>query len=194
MSNRALLTLALHGGQPARRRSGYVAWPLLALALLLPTLTACDSNAGACDAGEPCECSGGSDCFLGCDGDGCRQRCYQLNHCGGVCEDDCSLECFDVDECSQSCGNDCRMLCHNTVACGTICGANCEVDCHDVDRCGVRAGNGSRVNCHNLSVCAVECLGSCVVECEAVGRCDVTCLGGLAPTSCTNGSVVCGGC
>lgn len=153
-----------------------------------------------CSPGQPCECSGGRDCYVGCEGDGCSARCFQLEHCGAVCQNDCSSECFDVQECSTSCGDDCNVSCHNAVACGAICGDRCRFDCHDMDRCGVRAGNGSEITCHNFSRCDVECTGTCRVRsaaptlCDDQHGCSVKCLGAPALTRCSDGSVACGAC
>lgn len=171
----------------------------LLLALSATALPGCHDN-DICNPGEPCECSGGHDCYVGCSGDGCSSRCFQMEHCGAVCENDCSSQCFDVQECSTSCGDDCDVSCHNAVACGAICGDRCHFDCHDMDRCGVRAGDASEINCHNFSRCDVECTGTCHVRsaapnaCDGQHGCNVKCLGKAALTTCSDGSVACGGC
>ncbi len=152
-------------------------------------------NSGGCVEGDACECSQGDECYLGCDGDDCDQRCFQMNRCGAVCEHGCSFECFDVDECSASCGDDCDLNCHNTAACGAICDRDCRYECHDTSRCGVSVGTGSVVTCRNVATCEVECRGSCEVFCDNVGgECRVTCPGGEAAVMCPNGSRSCGGC
>jgi hypothetical protein len=175
--------------------------PALSLLFLLGSaaLTGCD-NHDICNPGEPCECSGGHECYVGCEGDGCNARCFQMEHCGAVCENDCSSQCFDVQECSTSCGDDCDVSCHNAVACGAICGDRCHFDCHDMDRCGVRAGNGSEINVHNYSRSEIECTGTCHVTsaspsaCDEPHGCSVKCLGKAALTTCGDGSVACGAC
>jgi hypothetical protein len=167
--------------------------PTFRLALLLSFVALGCNNSDYCGAGEPCECSNTTDCYFGCDEDGCNPRCFQMNHCGAVCEDDCHSQCFDVQECSTSCGNDCSFECHNAVACGLECGANCDFDCHDAERCGAIVGDNSHVRCANFTSCEVECTGSCRVECVAPTSCQVTCQSG-GPTQCSDGKVACGGC
>jgi hypothetical protein len=137
-----------------------------------------------CADGEVCECSGGEECYIGCDGDNCDQYCHDTRRCGGICDDGCSFECRSVDECSSSCGDDCRLDCHDTVACGAICGAGCVYDCRNTSRCGVVVGTGSTVTCSNTATCEIECTDSCLVTCNSVSACKVTCRGVFA----------CGGC
>jgi hypothetical protein len=173
----------------------------LRLSLLLAgyALIGCNDHE-VCRPDRPCECFGGHDCYVGCEGDGCNSRCFQMNHCGAVCENACHSECFDVDECSTSCGDDCDVVCHNATACGAICGDRCHFDCHDMGRCGVRAGTASEIVCHNYSRCDVECTGTCHVRsaapdsCDDAHGCSVKCLGGAALSTCPDGSVACGGC
>jgi hypothetical protein len=178
-------------------------WRLLSalcLSLVLGAALAGCNDHDICNPGEPCECSGGHECYVGCEGDGCNARCFQMEHCGAVCENDCSSQCFDVNECSTSCGHDCDVSCHNAVACGAICGDRCRFDCHDMDRCGVRAGNGSEINVHNYSRSEIECTGTCHVKsaspsaCDDQHGCSVKCLGSAALTMCGDGSVACGAC
>lgn len=172
---------------------------LLLLALSSAALSGCSSNE-VCDPGQPCECNGGHECYIGCEGDGCTPHCSQMNRCGAVCDDNCSSLCHDMDECSTSCGDDCDVKCHGAEACGAICGDRCHFDCHDVGRCGVRAGNQSEIVCHNFSRCDVECTGTCRVHsaspdiCDPTGGCTLKCLGGAAQTMCSDGSVACGAC
>jgi hypothetical protein len=72
-------------------------------------------NTQGCDPNEPCECSGGADCYLGCTGNGCSQDCHNVgDSCGTVCNDNCTSECHDTNDCSSSCGNGCTLSCHNT--------------------------------------------------------------------------------
>src|SRR5690606_18868920 len=60
-------------------------WHALALALLLASAaTSACNDGGACDPGELCECSGGTECYLACDGDNCAQHCSSMPRCGGV--------------------------------------------------------------------------------------------------------------
>ncbi|HYJ09002.1 MAG TPA: hypothetical protein VEX18_08330 [Polyangiaceae bacterium] len=147
-----------------------------------------------CEAGEPCECFGGTDCYLGCEDDGCNATFHDLHHCGAVCEDDCRTESFRFQECSTTCGDDCNVLCHEGTACGALCGDRCRFECFKMDRCGARVGNDSLVKCHEYSRCEVECEGSCRVECANPTGCSVECLGGGAPMQCADGSQACGGC
>ena len=165
-----------------------------ALCLMLSaSVLGCHDNE-TCGPGEPCDCYGGHECYVSCEGDGCNPRCYQMEHCGAVCEDKCISESFDVQETSTSCGDDCFISCHNAVACGAICGDRCHFDCHDMNRCGVSAGNDSEIDCHNYTTCAVECAGTCHVKCASPANCDVKCPGGAGPAQCADGRLACGGC
>ena len=163
-------------------------------AAILFALAGCDS--GRCGAGELCECAGGHQCYLDCDGDDCVQSCHDMDSCGAVCGDGCHFSCFQNNECSDYCGAGCTMECHGTMTCGSICGPGCNYSCRSASVCGARVGDGSVVLCEDVGSCAVECEGDCRVTCTRVGgnMCNVTCLGGGAPTSCGNGNVACGPC
>lgn len=179
--------------RPLRRCASIAGWAGCAwLAALV--LVGCRSEEG-CDPNEPCVCSGGNDCYLGCTGDGCSQDCHNVGQtCGTVCNDHCSSLCHDTNECTSSCGNDCDVTCHNVASCGALCGAGCRYDCESVSSCGVRAGPGSAIRCSSVSTCDAECTGSCRVSCTNVSDCHVDCLGGGAPTTCSDGTIACGPC
>lgn len=184
-------------GRPRYARPAMRFYALSLLTLLAAVGLASCWNSAACVEGDACECSQGDECYLGCDGDGCDQRCFQMDRCGAVCEHECSFECFDVDECSASCGDNCDLECHNTRECGAICDRGCRYECHDTSVCGVSVGSSSVVTCRNVDTCAVECRGSCKVFCENVGngnQCRVTCRDGDAPVMCPDGSRACGAC
>jgi hypothetical protein len=168
----------------------------LVAALAAAGLGLASCNGGGCPRGAQCDCSGGNECFLGCDGDGCDMSCHQLVRCGTVCGNGCRQTCSDMNDCTASCGDDCRLDGHNTVSYGAICGARCDLTCASVDRCGARVGPDSTVDCNSITTCAVECAGRCRVTCDNVNNCGVTCLDGSAPHSCSgSGNVVgCGAC
>lgn len=153
---------------------------------------ACQSG-GGCTPGNPCQCAGGDQCYIGCDGDGCSQACFSMKHCGTVCGNGCSSDCHDVDDCSQSCGDDCVLHCERTPRCGVICGANCQYDCSNASTCAARVGPGSHVRCAMFSSCSVECTGTCSVDCSGIG-CQVTCADHTAAPQCPSGLYQCGGC
>jgi hypothetical protein len=155
----------------------------------LLALPACDDN-DACRPGEPCICTGGHECYLYCEDDGCDQLCRNLVDCGGVCQNDCTFECHDLNNCSTSCGDNCHANCHNVVSCEAIQGANSTYTCTDADRCGVEVGPGSEVICSNLATCRVLCHGPCRVTCDEVaGGCEVRCGSPQAqPQSCAEGT------
>lgn len=166
----------------------------IAVAWLSVGLPGCKSDQG-CDPNEPCVCTGGTDCYLGCTGDGCSQDCHNVgDSCGTVCNDHCTSLCHDTNDCTSSCGNDCGITCHNVASCGAICGDDCRYDCESVATCGVHAGPGSTIVCNSVSTCDAECAGSCHVTCTNVSACNVDCLGGGAPITCPDGSVACGSC
>lgn len=154
------------------------------------------SDHDVCDAGEPCECAGGSDCYLGCDSDGCDTVCHDMNHCGTVCENDCQTLSYSVIETSTSCADDCNVVCHDGTACGALCGERCRFECFAMGRCGARVGSDSVVICHDYSRCDIECTGACRVDCANPDGCSVTCLGdgGSQASQCPDGSRACGGC
>ncbi len=155
-----------------------------------------------CDGGGPCECSSTSECYFGCDEDGCNPTCHDMDRCGAVCENDCNSLCYGVQEGSTSCGDDCAFECHDATACGLACGERCQFDCHDASRCGAIVGNGSSVSCNRVATCEIECKGSCQVECSGTchvtcgspGQCDLVCNGGVGPKTCGDGSLRCGDC
>lgn len=153
----------------------------------------CDSGS-TCSPDEPCECRDGDDCYLDCEGSGCRESCSSLKHCGGVCDDDCSFECHDMEDCSASCGTNCDINCHQAGSCGAFCGNFCSYTCAGVERCGVVVGPTSSVVCASVSSCEVVCQGDCHVVCSSVSRCSVSCASGATPITCPDGSLVCGTC
>jgi hypothetical protein len=166
---------------------------LVAFALLgLVTIPACDDD-DFCRPGKPCNCSGGDECYLDCEGSGCNGTCHDLNRCGGICDDLCTFNCHNMDECSTVCGAGCSATCHDTVACGIICGPGCQYTCSNTTRCGAEVGDGAEVTCRGLSSCEITCLGSCNVDCgSGVGRCQVWCgANDDTPTDCT-GDADCG--
>jgi hypothetical protein len=156
-------------------------------------LMGCDS--GGCGPGDHCECSGGDECFLGCNGDNCNQACFSMNRCGTVCGNGCVSTCHDLGtECSQSCGADCTLTCSSTPTCGVICGDDCHLDCHDTPQCAADVGPGSDVTCTSVASCVVQCSGACNVHCANVSSCEVTCAGGTPAAACDAGRYACGGC
>ncbi len=167
-----------------------------ALFVAIASLAATDcKTAEGCDPGEACVCSGGSDCFLGCTGDGCSQDCHSVGDtCGTVCGNGCSSLCHDVSTCTSSCGSDCNLTCHSVSSCGAICGDNCDYSCESASTCGVQAGSGSTIRCTSVSTCEADCTGTCHVACTNVSTCAVHCLGGGAPISCPDGTLACGPC
>jgi hypothetical protein len=79
--------------------------PRLLVAVVLSalvTLPACDDD-DFCRPGTPCDCSGGDECYLSCEGTGCNESCSNLSRCGGICDDACNFHCNDMDECSVAC-------------------------------------------------------------------------------------------
>jgi hypothetical protein len=180
-------------GSPRTMYAPPLRYMLASIATLL-AIPGCRPSAG-CDPNQPCVCTGGSECYLGCAGDGCTQDCHGVGEaCGTVCGNDCTATCHDVTGCTASCGNGCHLDCHNVSSCGAICGDRCNYVCHDVSLCGVRVGPASTVQCTSVSTCDAECTGPCKVVCANVSTCNVTCLGGGAPTSCADGSLACGQC
>ncbi|MBV9949514.1 MAG: hypothetical protein JOZ69_21910, partial [Myxococcales bacterium] len=102
---------------------------LASAALLLAIAPAAGSCklADGCDPGQSCVCAEGTECFLGCAGDGCHQDCHAIGTtCGAVCGDRCVSTCHDVPECTFSCGSGCALDCHNVSTCGALCGDGCE--------------------------------------------------------------------
>lgn len=177
----------------ALRMSSQRLFRVLAMLLCLVFAPHCDLDV-ACNPGEACECAGGAECYLGCTGDGCIERCENLERCGGVCEGDCAFECHDMNDCSASCGTDCSIDCHNTASCGALCGPGCNYRCQSVDRCGVEVGPDSTVNCNSVSSCEVQCTGDCHVTCTGTSSCTVSCPAGASPATCSDGSLACGNC
>ncbi len=162
---------------------------LLALLAVLTATAAFGCDDDDCEAGEDCECSGGHECFLGCDGDGCDQYCHDLDRCGGVCEDDCNFTCHGMQQCTSSCGEDCVIDCHDVSSCGALCGDECHYSCARASTCSVEAGANSTINCANASSCDVVCNGPCTVRCEGVPNCQVDCPSGASERSCADGTI-----
>jgi hypothetical protein len=170
----------------------------MGLVLMAVVLPGCQPGQGSCVRGDWCACSGGTECYQGCsgDGNGCRFFCHNTDRCGSICGNDCTLDCHDnTKDCSADCGDQCNITCNASVSCGASCGANCNYTCSDMTSCGVKAGPGSMLSCSNVGSCVVECLGDCQVYCvDQVDHCDVTCPGGVSPVSCADGRLVCGSC
>src|SRR3954471_2612488 len=150
--------------QPAGLNRGLVRLFLPILLLGGLVLSSSCRGDGGCQRGQLCECSGGTDCYLGCDGDGCDQTCFSANHCGAVCGNDCSHTWHDGNDCTSDCGDDCNVSCHTSMSCGAFCGARCVYECSNVTTCGVRVGPASVVTCSQVNSCTVECTGSCQVQ------------------------------
>ena len=129
-------------------------------------------------------------------GDSCHHSC-------GATVPNCTLGCEQRNEtCSVDCVNDCTALCRGAARCDVACGDRCSVDCQWVkDRCVAQVGASSHVDCDGAYDCDVTCGGACDVSC-ASGRCRVTCATaadcevdcgrGAGPSSCPDGSRVCG--
>ncbi|HEY4159070.1 MAG TPA: hypothetical protein VGM29_13270 [Polyangiaceae bacterium] len=160
---------------------------------LLATLAlpGCRSS-NECSAGGLCACSGGHECYLDCNGDGCNQSCSSMDSCGTVCQSGCSSTCSGTSECSQYCAGNCSIACSGTPTCGIICGAGCNIDCRNAGTCGVQVGPGSTVNCQSVGQCVVECSGQCVIT-HGDGPM-ITCVGGGAVLDCSPGVSACGAC
>jgi hypothetical protein len=174
----------------AMYRSSAIAALLVASAF---GLIDCHSG-GGCGPGDHCECSGGDECYLGCNGDGCDQSCHSMNRCGTVCGNGCSSTCHDLGtQCSQDCGSNCALTCSSTPTCGVICGDHCQFDCHDASKCAADVGPDSVVTCAAVASCVVQCSGACTVHCQDNG-CQVTCADGQPATQCEAGRYACGGC
>jgi hypothetical protein len=142
-------------------------------------------------AGDLCSCTGGDECYLDCEDDGCRQHCGQARICGGVCTaNNCDITCDNVTDCSAYCEEDCHVDCHNVSSCGGICGRGCLYECEGVDRCGVEVGAESTVRCGGVSSCVVVCSGTCEVFVSGVGSFDVECADGTTRRD-QDGRVVC---
>ncbi|MGD0835162.1 MAG: hypothetical protein ABSB49_00790 [Polyangia bacterium] len=171
--------------------------PVTGLFLLAVVVSGCHGQ-GSCARGDWCDCSGGSECYQGCAGDGnaCRMFCHNMDRCGATCGETCNFECYSyTGDCSADCGDQCHISCNDGVSCGASCGANCNYTCWDMKSCGVTAGPGSLLSCNNVDTCVVECLGDCSVYCsEQVGNCKVTCPNGASPVSCPDGKLACGSC
>jgi hypothetical protein len=182
---------------PKRGRARPGAAPLAAIRsflLLGAALFFVQCEDDACEAGDYCECRGGHECYLECDGDRCDQECSSVDRCGLVCDDGCSFTCHSTEACSASCGSNCSTECYETQSCGAICGSGCDYDCHNANKCGARVGPNSTVRCSSVGSCVVECEGSCRVFCNGVGSCDVDCARGGGPTPCSDGSSECREC
>lgn len=167
------------------------------LCLMAIGLFGCQGQ-GSCVRGQWCDCSGGSECYQGCagDGNGCRIFCHDMDRCGSTCGDACTLQCYNnTHDCSAECGTLCNISCNDSAACGVSCGPNCNYTCFSTKTCGAKVGPGSLVSCTTVGNCVVECTGDCTVYCtDEVDHCDVTCPGGASPVSCTDGRLVCGSC
>ena len=151
---------------------------VIAFALALGVV-GCDGDSNNCDPGGDCSCSGGNDCYLACNGSGCRESCHHQVHCGGVCDDNCHFECHDMNDCTTSCGAFCDASCHNVVSCGAIVGPGSKYSCHDASRCGVTTTDETAevavIDCRNVTTCEVRCLGNCELHCENTSTCRVFC-------------------
>lgn len=164
--------------------------------LLAALLSGCSGEA-TCARGDWCACSGGTECYQDCDGDGngCRFFCGEMDRCGSVCGDECNVDCHFANECSAYCDDHCSFSCNDSLSCGLVCGANCSFTCFNMQSCGVRAGPGSMIGCFAAASCVVECLGDCRVFCtDEVDRCEVSCPDGVSPISCADGALACGSC
>src|SRR5580704_7332309 len=137
------------------------AWGVMA-ALALVGLPDCRASDGGCESGQACSCSGGDECDLGCDGDGCQEDCYGVGErCGNVCGNNCGQVCHDVTTCTSYCGDNCAIDCHSVSTCAVICGAGCNYQCTNASTCGVEAGPGSTITCTSIAACDVQCTGTC---------------------------------
>lgn len=134
-----------------------------------------------------CYCPVGASCQHSCNAavPNCTLGCAQKNY-------DCAVACVD----------DCTAICTGAQTCDATCGERCSVSCEWVkQRCAAHVGPNSHVNCGGATDCDVRCegpcdvsctAGKCRVQCATPADCEIDCGGGVGPTSCPDGSRVCG--
>lgn len=201
-------------------RNLLVAVAAVALALASTQLSACggDTNStppdaganldpalactGTCDCktGLNCACASGATCTQKCTTDTCNVACANTAKCTVDAKADLNYACSNTSECTGTSGANAELACSNSAKCtGIVLQDSANVACSGQATCEVKVGTDSQIACSDSAVCTVTCNGSCTyacnggAKCTCKGTCDVFACGltGL-PTTCSNGTKVCG--